>query len=399
MKLKKITFLTLLILFSIPLQNCALVSTKSDIKYESINDILKPYLKRYKLPALAAAVIKDGTVIAAGAVGTRKLGSRIDVTINDRFHIGSDTKAITALLAAIMVEKGKLKWTSTLSDIFPELSDKMDKNMRTVTLEQLLSHTSGMPSDDEKFVELMLKTFELEDKNLDEIRYWMVSNLVKKPLKNKPGSTFAYSNMGYVTVGAMIEKVTGRTWEELVTEKIFNPLGLETAGFGPQASVGKIDAPVGHIVVDGKTKALTAGPCADNPIMIGPAGTVHMSILDFAKWATYNISEGKKGPKLVSKRSFQKLHKPIIEMELKKKAAPGTPSHGQYALGWAKVKFDWSKLPLLHHAGSNTKNLAYITLSPEENFGMVLMTNIGNDNAQEAFLTLQEKLYKKYCKK
>jgi CubicO group peptidase (beta-lactamase class C family) len=115
----------------------------------SLNSLLNPYLTRYDLPAIAAAVVKDGKVISAGAVDTRRAGVKIPVTINDRFHLGSDTKAMTALLTAMLVEEGKLRWDTTTAEIFPELADKMDPGFRRVTLEQLLSHTSGIPSDNE----------------------------------------------------------------------------------------------------------------------------------------------------------------------------------------------------------------------------------------------------------
>ena len=119
------------------------------------------------------------------------------------------------------------------------------------------------------------------------------------PLESNPGVKFAYANMNYVIAGAMLERVGGKTWEELVTERIFGPLDLRTAGFGPQASLGKIDAPVGHGEVDGKIKAFLPGPNGDNPPILGPAGTAHMSVLDFARWAGWHAGEGRRGPNLV----------------------------------------------------------------------------------------------------
>src|SRR5262245_65423523 len=91
----------------------------------SLDESLQPYLVRYELPAVAAAVVHDGRVVASGAVGTRKAGAAIPVTIHDRWHLGSNGKAMTSLLAAILVDEGKLKWTSTLPDVFPELADKI----------------------------------------------------------------------------------------------------------------------------------------------------------------------------------------------------------------------------------------------------------------------------------
>src|SRR3954447_12850823 len=136
----------------------------------SLDPILQPYLERYDLPALAAAVVKNGEIIASGAVGTRRAGTNNPVTINDRFHIGSDTKAMTALIAAMLVEGGKIRWTSTVGEVFPELAATMDPAVRGVTLEQLLSHTSGIPSDTDADEQLIQQSFAQEKLNLDELR-------------------------------------------------------------------------------------------------------------------------------------------------------------------------------------------------------------------------------------
>jgi CubicO group peptidase (beta-lactamase class C family) len=361
----------------------------------NLRQVLEPYLATYGLPALAAAVVKDGKVVAAGAVGTRKVGTKIPVTTGDRFHLGSDTKAITALLAAILAEEGRLSWTSTVAEIFPELAPTMTAGLRAVTLQQLLSHTSGIPSDNAAFDDLLGKTA-LQEGNLDDLRYFMVQQWSAQPLSTEPGTAFAYSNMGYTLAGAMLERVGGKTWEELVTERIFKPLGLASAGFGPQATLGKVDAPLGHAVVDGKLKAFLAGPGADNPLVIGPAGTVHMSLLDFAKWAGWNAGEGRRGPRLVRPETLRTLHTPVISMPDRPDAAPGTPSRGKYALGWGQVIAEWAPEPFVYHGGSNLKNLAHILLQPKHDFGLVLVTNVSGAKADQAFLALAQQLSRAY---
>ena len=363
----------------------------------SLDSLLNPYLARYDLPAIAAAAVKNGKVIAAGAVGTRRMGATIPVTIQDRFHLGSDTKAMTALLAAILVEEGKLRWDTTLSETFPELAEKMDPGMRRVTLEQLLSHTSGIPSDTEEIFKVYLEAMS-QDGNLDDLRYWIVRQWSQRPLESDPGKKFAYSNMGYTCIGAMIERIEKKTWDEVITERIFIPLKLETAGLGPQSSLGRIDAPLGHITVDGKVKAVLAGPNGDGPPIIGPAGIAHMSILDFAYWAGWNAGEGKRKPALIRPETMRKLHKPVISMPERKDAAPGTPPGGRYALGWGELTVDWAPQPLLYHGGSNSMNLAHIWVDAKRDFAMVIATNISGPKANTAFFALAKELYAKFAK-
>jgi CubicO group peptidase (beta-lactamase class C family) len=363
----------------------------------SLNDLLRPYLARFGLPAFAAAVVRGGVIVAAGAVGTRRAGSDIPVTINDRFHIGSDTKAMTSLLTGMFVEQGALHWDGTVGGSFPELAATMDAGLRDVTLQQLLSHTSGLPSDNDAFDQLLVQSFAQQGLNLDELRYWLVQQASKQPLATKPGTVFAYSNLGYTIAGAMLERVGKQTWEELIAARVFDPLQLKTAGFGPQSTLGRVDAPLGHIIrQDGALKPMLAGPNGDNPAILGPAGVVHLSILDFAVWAGWNAGEGRRGPPLVRPETLRKLHSKVIEIQAPPGSPPGTPAKGSYCMGWGVVTLPFAHEPVLTHDGSNTMNLASIVLQPAQDFGMVLATNVGGTKANDALRAATGELYQRY---
>lgn len=375
----------------------ALMASSAAQAQESLDAMLTPYLAQYRLPALAAAVVKDGKIVGAGAVGERKYGSGIAVTLNDRFHIGSDTKAFTATLAGMLVDQGKMKWSTSVSEVFPELAPAMDARFRSVTISQLLSHTSGIPSDNAEFIELLAKST-FEEGNLDDLRYWLLQQWMSKPLQAEPGQRFAYSNMGYTLAGAMIERVAGKSWEELINEWIFDALELKTGGLGSQARVGRIDAALGHgILDDGKIKAFTAGPGDDNPQIIGPTGGAHMSVLDFARWAGWNAGEGKRGPALLKPETLKFLHTAVIDMPSARNPEPGTPTSGKYGLGWVLVTTSWAPQPLVFHGGSNQKNLAHIWFSPEQDVALVVLTNISSAKANEALFDIAEKLYKQFA--
>jgi CubicO group peptidase (beta-lactamase class C family) len=379
--------------------NAAPAKADNDTPPAPLDTMLEPYLAEYKLPALAAAVVKDGNIVAAGAVGTRRLGTDNPVGLDDRFHIGSDAKAMTALLAAMLVEQGKLRWDGTVAEVFPELAGAMAPQVGAIRLDQLLSHTSGIPSDSDADDKLVLASYSQTGMNLDELRYWVVKQLVARPLQSAPGERFAYANMGYLLVGAMIERLNGATWEELVASRIFDPLELDTAGFGPQASLGRIDAPLGHRPMpDGPAKPMLAGPNGDNPEVMGPAGTVHLSILDFAAWAGWNTGEGKRGPALVKPETLRKLHTPVVDIPPSPDAKPGTPPPGKYGLGWGTVSLPFAPEPLIFHGGSNEMNLAYIFLQPSVDFGVVMATNIGGEKADAALKALGRELYQRFAK-
>lgn len=359
--------------------------------------VLQPYLAGYGLPALAAAVAKNGEIVAAGAVGTRRADADIPVTVADRFHIGSDTKAMTALLAAMLVEEGKLRWDTTMAEAFPEFAAGMDAGFATVTLEQLLSHTGGVPPDNEEIAGVWKEAL-CQDGNLDAMRLFVVGKLSKQPLASPPGTRFAYSNTGYVIAGAMIERAAGKTWDELMVERIFSPLGLTTAGLGCQATPGRVDAPLGHVILDGKAHPVLSGPNCDNPSLIGPAGIAHMSIGDFARWASWNAGQGKRGPALAGPETVRKLHTPVVNLPPENGDKPSTPKSSRgYALGWGVVEVPFASHPLLQHGGSNNKNLAKIWVDVENDLSIVVATNIAGEKADVALGLLAKELYATYA--
>ena len=181
----------------------------------------------------------------------------------------------------------------------------------------------GLPSDNETFGNLLKESISQEG-NLDELRYWLVGRWSRLPLASKPGTTFAYSNMGYTVVGAMIERVSGKTWDEAIFEQIFKPLNLETAGLGPQASLGQIDAPMGHALVQGKVKAFLAGPNGDNPpIIVRPGSPICRSWTSPAGPAGTPARES--GHRAGQAGILRKLQTPVITMPEKKEAAPARP--------------------------------------------------------------------------
>ncbi|MDQ7826999.1 MAG: serine hydrolase domain-containing protein [Candidatus Eremiobacteraeota bacterium] len=368
---------------------------------ESLDSMLRPYLAKYELPSLAAAVAKEGKIVCAGAVGTRRYGENIPVTIHDRYHLGSDTKAMTAVMVAMLVDQGKLRWNTPMGEIFPELAASMDPAFKGITVEQLLSQTSGMPSDNtskesEAYTRFMIDEVSYPQGNLDEIRYWLVGKWCGLPVPSKPGEKFEYSNLNYIIAGAIVEHIEKKSWDELIIEKVFNPLGLRNTGLGIQSSLGRVDAPLGHAVVEGKIKCFLAGPRADNPVVVGPAGIANMSVLDFVTWAGWNAGEGKRGPHLVRPETLRKLHAPAVAIPAPKDAPLGTATVGKYAFGWGVVAVPWAAHPLLFHGGSNGLNFAEICVDTEKDLGIVILTNMGGKNADAAVKEIQKELYRKY---
>src|SRR5262245_15986352 len=324
-------------------------------------DVIEALRKKHDLPALAAVVVKDGRICDRAAAGVRKLGDPTRVTTNDLFHIGSCTKSMTATLAAILIEEGKLRWDTTVGEAFPEWKGTMNSNYVPVTLEQLLTHRGGCPA--EAPTKAVGRTL-LETGPVMQQRAVFVQTVLAAKPEVAPGTKYLYSNQGYTVAGAMLEKITGKAWEELITEKVFQPLGMKSAGFGAPGTPGQVDQPWGHARVLWRPTPLQK----DNPAAIGPAGRVHCSLDDLARYVMAHPERGSGGKALLKPETFRKLH---------------TPPEGQeYACGWVNLERDWAKGRALMHNGSNTLWYLVMWLAPERNFAVIVATNIGGDKAE-----------------
>lgn len=372
----------------------AVIPAARSAEMASLDDMLAPIREEYALPALFAAVTKGGEIVAAGAVGERALGSGVAVTLEDRIHIGSDGKAITATVAGSLVDDGRLRWESTIGEVLGGKVAGMNPALAAVTLGQLLSHSSGIPGETPEILDIFF--------NVDAFDYAPTALRLRGLAAwkaNAPvvpdGSPFQYSNFGYMIAGAMMEEVSGQPWETLVRERVYEPLGLDSAGFGPTATPGLLDAAVGHSVdADGVVEPRLWGTWADLPPIVAPAGTNHMNVLDFARWAGWNAGRGLRGPQLVDPATLAYIHAEKVRTPRRPDPPPGTPAEGGYAFGWSVEKLDWSDHELLTHNGSNQFNLARIVVDEEADLAIVVATNIGgrpaHDGVDEAVAALYE---------
>jgi CubicO group peptidase (beta-lactamase class C family) len=345
----------------------------------SLDDMLHTIRRRFKVPALAAALVEDGRLAALGAVGVRRAGHDERVTHNDRFHLGSCTKAMTATLCALLVEQNKLGWTSTIEEVFPDLAPEIGPDFRAVTLDQLLAHRSGFAEGFTFHSTLWPKIRDLRGP-LDEQRRTLIKVVLQGDPSAPPGTKYAYSNCGYTIAGAMCEQVTSRPWEDMMRELLFEPLGMSSAGFGPPGSPDRIDAPWGHQLGfwNGKWTAMPPESKSDNPAVIGPAGNVHCSLADWAKFASLHLRGSEDKDSFLTSESFRQLHNPILG--------------GDYAGGWLVAERDWAGGKALTHAGSNTMWFSVIWLAPSRSAALLAATNLGTQMAFNACDTAISKL-------
>lgn len=320
--------------------------------------------KDKNLVGLAAMVMVDGKVEAAAAGGERKKGSGVPLEISDRWHLGGITKSITATMIARLVESGQMQWTVTIGEIFPEASVHQD--WKPVTLRQLLTDTAGAPPNFPKEVWRQRPALGPE---CTRARREAVLNVIADQPAYPPGKKYAYSNVGYTIAGAMAEKVTGATWEDLVKREAFEPLKLSEAGFGPPTSADEtLEQPRGHrAVLAGK---VSVDDKADNTPIIGPAATVHMTLSNLCTFATEHLRGERGAGKLISAETYKLLHTPALD---------------HYACGWLK-RDSSAEIPYTAywHNGSNTLWYALVVFIPEKNMVVAITSNDGDSEQAEA---------------
>ncbi len=272
------------------------------------------------VPGLAVAVASGAAPIEVQVAGRRKADGRTLIAASDRFHYGSITKSMTATIIATLIEEGKLSWDTTIQDILA--FDELRAEYRTVTVTQLLSHCGGLPADTGDLVAIAAP-FERDDDDPTAAR----GRYARATLSRSPGGpvgAFRYSNAGYVVLGHMAEVVTGRSWEQLLSDRVFKPAGMTQAGVGWPRTDEHPDQPWRHglegdrfIPIDDELKL---GP------VFGPAGDAHGSILDLARYGLAHLrsldgSDGAPWPP----DAIRRLHQPRV---------PATPYDHDYAMGW-----------------------------------------------------------------
>lgn len=325
---------------------------------ESFDVALESIRAEFGFPAMTAFVMRDGAIIERATVGTRSTKDNTPVSDDAPWHLGSNTKAMTATLAGVLVEEGLLRWDMTIGEVLGKTAPDMHSGHRDTTLTMLLNHTGGITPN--------IKWF-----SAPKDRVTCVTQMLSSRPTSDLGS-YAYSNGGYVVAGAMLEVVTGNSWEDLMREKLFAPLGMTDSGFGAPSGT---NAPWGHrsgLFSTSPMPPTTRG--SDNPPVVGPAGTVHATLEDYARFVGAHLKGAQGQDGIVTADTFRTLHSPTDISE-------------DYGLGWNVTERSWAGGRALSHSGSNTLWFATVWLAPEKDMAFFAATNTG---ASDAFTAVDE---------
>ena len=320
---------------------------------DSLDTALGEIVLASDVPALGAMAIDSNGVLGSGVAGVRARGSDTPVTGSDRFHIGSNTKAMTAALVGLVEARGvDIGFDTTMAEAFADL--ELHDSYADVTIAEMLAHAGGAPADEQLPTEILAVTeLDVETGRAEAARI-----VLEAPPANPPHGESVYSNAGYLIVGAALEAATGESWEDLMDTELFEPLEMTSCGFGPPGSEDELTEPRGHDA-DGS-------PGFEGlPAVVGPAGTVHCSMEEWSNFLREILRGGNGTGSVFDHDLVERLVTPIAPVV----DAPGVG----YALGWAIVDGPDGVVAL--HDGSNEYWFSQAIVVPDIDRAVLAVSN------------------------
>jgi CubicO group peptidase (beta-lactamase class C family) len=334
-------------------------------------------MKTFAVPGIAVAIVKDGKVMLAKGYGVRKLGDSTPVDEFTMFGIGSNTKAFTTTALATLVDAGKLSWDDPVYQLLPDFVMYDPYVSHEMTIRDLLTHRSGMGLGEGDLLLWPQSTYTR-------------SEIIHKLRFMKPASSFrshfAYDNLLYMTAGQIIPAVTGTSWDDYIGQHIFAPLGMNHSTVSNATYKPGDDVASPHSRVDGKLQVIPFEGL-DN---VGPAGSINSCAADMAKWAQVQLNRGKfadRDGRLFSEARSQEMWtaQTILSIENRPpQLARLKESFSDYALGWFLRDYHGRKL--VEHTGGVAGFVSRVMLVPEENLGVVVLTNAEESGAFDSIL-------------
>lgn len=334
-------------------------------------------MKAFDVPGMAVAIVKDGKILVAKGYGVRKLGEPTPVDEFTTFGIGSNTKAFTTAALATLVDGGKLSWDDPVYQRLPGFVMYDPYVSHEMTIRDLLTHRSGMGLGEGDLLFWPHSTYSREDV-IYRLRFM------------KPQSSFrshyAYDNLLYMTAGQIIPAVTGTTWDDYVRQRIFAPLGMNHTNLSTIAYKPGGDYAYPHSRVDGKLQVIPFEDL-DNA---APAGAINSCAADMAKWVQLQLNRGKyvdHDGRLFTEQRSREMWTGQTILPIGDPPAPlaGLKANfADYALGWGLRDYHGRKL--VGHTGGVGGFVSRVMLIPEENLGVVVLTNAEEGGAFDAIL-------------
>jgi len=358
MRLQKLYRLFGQLLLVVALAQIALAQNGS---LNGFDEYVNKAIKEWQVPGVAIAIVKGDQVVFARGYGVRKLGDTAPVDERTLFAIGSSSKAFTAAAIAMLVDEGKVKWDDPVTKYLPGFEMYDPYVTRELTVRDLLTHRSGLQRGD----------FLWYGSDLDR------DEIVRRARFIKPSwslrSTFGYQNIMFLTAGQLVSRVSGKTWDEFIQQRIFTPLAMTSSSTSINAFKNANNVASPHSKIDEKVKVIPWRNI-DN---IAPAGSINSNVVDMAQWVRLQLGQGTfQNQKIFTPGVAKEMHasQTVIRFEPPYSLWYPEAHFLNYGMGW--FLSDYRGRKVVEHGGAIDGMRAQVALMPEEKIGIVVLGNL-----------------------
>jgi CubicO group peptidase (beta-lactamase class C family) len=373
--------LSILCLFMLPLMAFAQKKTvnKNEPKptistSETFDNYIQNALPTWQTPGLSVVVVKDGNVVLKKAYGVQNLTDKIPYTTSTLSTCASTTKAMTAVCMAILVDEGKIKWSDIVADVLPEFKLSNPYVTAEITVKDLFTHNTGLGNADLLWV-------------LGYSREEVLRRMQVIPLSYSLRSSYTYQNLMYMVAGEVIKKVSGKTWDDFITDRLFKPIGMSNT----YADYSKVPANAAKTTPHFKDKEkqdeirTISYLDGDN---IGAAGGVWSCADDISKWLQFLQDSTKiNGNRLLKSETFAELFKPqalIPPNDFYPTTKITKPHWTSYGIGW--FQHDYRGEMVQFHTGSLDGLVAILGMIPEKKISIYVFGNLDHTEIRHALM-------------
>lgn len=337
--------------------------------YPGLDAYITKAVQTWKIPGMSVAIVRNDSVVYTKGFGTLSAQNRTPVNEQTLFEIGSSSKAFTATLVAMMVSDGKMHWEDHVSDYLPGFKLYDPVANEAVTIRDALTHRSGIARGELVWLGAGIS----RDEVLHRIRFLKPES----PFRSK----YSYQNMMFLAAGQAAGKAAGSTWDELIRQRIFGPLGMTSSVTTSKGLVNNVARPHGN---DHDTAVVEEMFNGEN---IGPAGSILSNAKDMAQWLRFQLNDGTvSGKRLVNSIALKETHSPQIL------TVSGVPPAGRggdpaaprdtipvthfssYGMGWFVE--DYHGQLMWQHGGNTTGMTAAVGMLPEKRIGVAVLSNM-----------------------
>jgi len=337
-------------------------TAKLEETLHAIRTFIDSTMSQWHVAGLSVAIVKDNEILMTEGFGYRDFENELPVTSQTLFAIGSSSKAFTAFSVGLLVDEGIIDWDTPIKEYMPDFKMYDEFATQEMTAIDLLTHRSGLPRHDLMWYGAYFSREEMYDR----LRYLEPN----EPFRY----TFQYQNLMYMTAGLMVGRLTNSTWEDVVYERVFVPLGMNNSNFSIDTSLNSDDfSQPYHVNENDEIEKMDFM----NISAVGPAGSINSCADDMSQWVRMFLNKGKvDDTQIMLEATVENLITP--HMFISRKSPSKELDYYAYGLGWFIQTYRGH--PYVHHGGNIDGFSALVNLLPDDNLGVVILTNQNNSS-------------------